>query len=96
MIKASVPIAPEVVLNAYREIRVPVEPVVVTEDQVNALLDLLRRDTAPWEPVDRPVAMDDQVIMDIKATLDGKGDNQPGRRCIHGYGGQRQPRSRVP
>lgn len=72
VIKASVPIAPEVVLNAYREIRVPVEPVVVTEDQINTLLDLLRRDTAPWEPVDRPVAMDDQVIMDIKATLDGQ------------------------
>ena len=72
VIKASVPIAPEVVLNAYREIRVPVEPVVVTEDQINTLLELLRQDTAPWEPVDRPVAMDDQVTMDIKATLDGR------------------------
>ena len=61
VIKAAVPIAPDVVLDAYREIRVPVEPVLVTEDEINTLLDLLRRDTAPWEPVDRPVAMGDQV-----------------------------------
>ena len=72
VIKAAVPIAPEVVLDAYREIRVPVEPVVVTEEEVNTLLDLLRHDTAPWEPVDRPVAMGDQVTLDIKADLDGK------------------------
>ena len=72
VIKAAVPVAPEVVLDAYREIRVPVEPVVVAEDQINALLDLLRQETAPWEPVDRPVAMDDQVTLDIKASLDGK------------------------
>ena len=72
VIKAAVPIAPEVVLDAYREIRVPVEPVLVTEDEISTLLDLLRRDTAPWEPVDRPVAMGDQVTLDIKANLDGK------------------------
>ena len=72
VIKAVVPIAPEVVLDAYREIRVPVEPVVVTEDQINTLLDLLRQETAPWEPVDRPVAIGDQVTLDIKANLDGK------------------------
>ena len=72
VIKAAVPIAPEVVLDAYREIRVPVEPVLVTEEEVNTLLDLLRRDTTPWEPVDRPVAMGDQVTLDIKANLDGK------------------------
>lgn len=72
VIKAAVPVAPEVVLDAYREIRVPVEPAVVTEEEINTLLDLLRRDTAPWEPVDRPVAMGDQVTLDIKANLDGK------------------------
>ena len=72
VIKAAVPIAPEVVLDAYREIRVPVEPVLVTEEEIDTLLDLLRRDTAPWEPVDRPVAMGDQVTLDIKANLDGK------------------------
>ncbi len=72
VIKAAVPIAPEVVLDAYREIRVPVEPVVVSEEEINTLLDLLRRDTAPWEPVDRPVDMGDQVTLDIKANLDGK------------------------
>ena len=72
VIKAAVPVAPEVVLDAYREIRVPVEPVVVTEEEINTLLDLLRRDTAPWEPVDRPVAMGDQVTLDIKANLNGK------------------------
>ena len=71
VIKAAVPIAPEVVLDAYREIRVPVEPVLVTEEEINTLLDLLRRDAAPWEPVDRTVAMGDQVTLDIKANLDG-------------------------
>ena len=72
VIKAAVPVAPEVVLDAYREIRVPLEPVVVSEEEINTLLDLLRRDTAPWEPVDRPVDMGDQVTLDIKANLDGK------------------------
>ena len=70
-IKATVPLTPEVTLKAYREIRIPAEPVVITDDQVDHLLQHLREEIAPWEPVNRDVALGDQVILDLKASLDG-------------------------
>ena len=70
-IKATVPLIPEVTLKAYREIRIPVEPVVITDDQVDHILQHLREEIAPWEPVNRDVALGDQVILDLKASLDG-------------------------
>jgi trigger factor len=70
-IKATVPLIPEVTLTAYREIRIPVEPVVVTDDQIDHLLQHLREEIAPWEPVQRKVSLGDQVILDLTARLDG-------------------------
>ena len=70
-IKATVPLTPEVTLTAYREIRIPAEPVVVTDDQVDHLLQHLREELAPWEPVNREVVLGDQVILELIARLDG-------------------------
>ena len=70
-IKATVPLTPEVTLTAYREIRIPAEPVVITDDQVDHLLQHLREELAPWEPVNREVVLGDQVILELIARLDG-------------------------
>ncbi len=72
VLKATVPLIPEVTLNAYREIRVPPETVEVTDEQLNHMLEHLQHESAPWEPADRPVAMADQVTLDVRAEADGK------------------------
>ena len=69
--KANVPLVPAVVLDAYRDIRVQPEPVVVTDDDVEHMLEHLRSELAPWEPAERPVALDDQVAMDVRAEVEG-------------------------
>ena len=72
VLKATVPLIPEVTLNEYRGIRVPPETTEVTEEQLNHMLEHLRYESAPWEPADRPVAMGDQVTLDIRAEADSK------------------------
>lgn len=72
VVKATVPLMPLVVLNAYRDIRVQPEAVEVTDEQVQDVLERLRRDLAPWEPVDRPVALGDQVTLDVHAEVEGR------------------------
>ena len=72
VLKATVPLIPEVTLNEYRGIRVPPETTEVTEEQLNHMLEHLRYESAPWEPADRPVAMGDQVTLDIRAEAGSK------------------------
>ena len=72
VLKATVPLIPEVTLNEYRGVRVPLETTEVTEEQLNHMLEYLRYESAPWEPADRPVAMGDQVTLDIRAEADSK------------------------
>ena len=59
-------------LNEYRGIRVPPETAEVSEEQLNHMLEHLRYESAPWEPADRPVAIGDQVTLDIRAEADSK------------------------
>ncbi len=69
--KAVVPLAPVVEAGDYRSIKVSPEPVKVTDDDVNAVIEELRHQQAIWEPVGRPVEADDMVVMDIESTIDG-------------------------
>lgn len=71
-VKAVVPLTPEIDLGNYREIRVPVEPVTITEEDVQMQLQGLRERMAAWEPVERPLQMGDMVTMEIKATVEGR------------------------
>ena len=57
--RATVALRPEVELGDYNSIRVEWEESEVTDEQVEEVLDNLRRQGAPWEPTDRPVQYGD-------------------------------------
>jgi len=77
--KATVPLRPTVKLGDYHQIRLTPEPVEVTEDNINAVIEQLRRQHGTWEPVEREVNLDDLVTLDIESQIEGKSFiNQPG------------------
>jgi trigger factor len=77
--KATVPLRPTVKLGDYHQLRLTAEPVEVTEDNVNAVIEQLRRQHGTWEPVEREVGFDDLVALDIESHIEGKPFiNQPG------------------
>lgn len=67
--KATVPISPTVELGDYKEIRIPREPVEVTDEEVNRVIDRLREEQAPWSPAERPVQLGDLVTMDVEGKI---------------------------
>ena len=71
-IKVTVPLTPVVELGPYRDLRMDGDPVEVTEEQVNEVLERVRLELAPWEPVERPVKFDDLVTLDLKGEADGR------------------------
>jgi trigger factor len=70
--KAVVPLEPLVDLGDYRSIQVQREPVEVTDTQVDEVIQRLRRESAPWEPVERPAQFDDLLSLDVKGTIEGE------------------------
>ena len=70
--RATVPLPPEVTLGDYREVRVAPEAIEVDEERVAETLEDIRRETTPWEPVDRPVSMGDQLVMDLRGSTEGR------------------------
>ena len=70
--KATFDLQPEIDLGAYSEIRITPEPVVLEPETVDAELEKLRFEQAPWEPADRPSAMGDLLTIDILAEQDEK------------------------
>lgn len=72
ILEATVPLVPSVNIEAYHDIRVEDEPVDVTDEQVLELLQSIQHEQAPWEPVERPVAFDDQLTIDVQGSIEGK------------------------
>jgi len=70
--KATVPLRPTVKLGDYPSINLTPEPVELTEDGVNAVIERLRHQQALWEPVERPVDFDDLVVLDIESSIEGE------------------------
>lgn len=70
ILRATIPLPAEVTLGGYRDIRVVWEDVAVDESRVTDTLENIRRELAPWEPVDRPVQMEDLVVMDVNGTCE--------------------------
>ncbi|MBN1642222.1 MAG: trigger factor [Anaerolineae bacterium] len=68
----SVPVGPEVALGDYRAIRVHWGVPEVTEDQVNAELLELQKGQSEWRPDNRPAALGDQVVLNVKGTVEGE------------------------
>ena len=71
--KAVVPLEPVVDLGEFQSIRLRREAVEVTDEQVEHVLEDLRFEAAPWEPVERPLAFGDLVSMNVKGTIEGDG-----------------------
>ena len=70
--KATVPLAPLVKLGDYHHIQVTADPVEVTEDKVNAVIEQLRHQNATWESVERAVDFGDLVVLDVKSDVGGE------------------------
>lgn len=66
--KATVSLPPTVELGNYREISIEKEAVEVTEEEIDKVIDKVRTQNAVWEPVERPVAFNDLVTMDVSGS----------------------------
>jgi trigger factor len=70
--KAVVPLKPVVRLGEYHGIHLEPEPVEVTEEMVDAVIEQIRHQHATWEPVERPLAVDDLATLDVESTAEGE------------------------
>ena len=68
--KATVPLEPIVVLGHTDEINIEREPVSITEQQVDEVLDRVRNEQASWEPVERPIEYSDLLNINVKGIID--------------------------
>ncbi len=73
VLKVSVPLVPKVTLGEYQELSITPEPeVAVSEEDIEEQIEMLRRQHAEAEPVERPLEMGDQVVAKIVGTVDGE------------------------
>ena len=70
--KAVVPLEPAVDLGEFRTIRLEREPVEITQDGVDEVIEQLRFEAGPWEPVERPVQFGDLLSLDVTGTILGE------------------------
>ena len=69
--KAVVTLEPVVELGNLRSINVEREPVEITGERVNEVIEQLRYESAPWEPVERPVQFGDLLSLNVTGTIGG-------------------------
>lgn len=69
VLRYTVPLAPQIDLGGYRDLRLPYDDPQVTEEAVDAFLEDLRQAQAIIEPVERAAAMEDVVIVDARGEL---------------------------
>ena len=70
--KAVVPLEPVVDLGDFRMIRLEREPVEITQAGVDEVIERLRFEAGPWEPVERPVQFGDLLSLDVTGTILGE------------------------
>ncbi|WP_055588366.1 trigger factor [Streptacidiphilus griseoplanus] len=69
---AEVDIRPEITLPEFGEIEVTVDPVEVTDEDIDKSLEQLRERFGSVKDVERPAAAGDVVIVDLEAKVDGE------------------------
>jgi trigger factor len=69
---AVVPLKPSVEIGKYRGIKLKPEKAEVTQEEVDAVIEQLRRQHGTWEPVERPLAFEDLITMDVESTVEDK------------------------
>jgi trigger factor len=72
VVRATVPVRPNVELGDYLSIRASRPEVEVTDEEREGALDELRRRFAMLEPVDRPIEWSDTVRADVKVEIEGE------------------------
>lgn len=70
--KAIVPLEPEIDLGDFRSLRMEPEPSEVSEADADLVLERMRYDSAPWQPVDRTVQYGDLVNLNVDGFIEGK------------------------
>ena len=70
VMKVRVPVEPVVELGDYRALRIEVEPVEVSEEEIEEALEDLQDEYATWNPVERPAQLGDLVTMAIQERVD--------------------------
>ena len=75
-IRYTVPLAPDVDLGDYKEVRVPFEQPTVSDEDVEEAMEELRQRQALIEPADRPAELTDLVIVDAFGELKDPDEGQ--------------------
>jgi trigger factor len=70
--KVTVPLKPIVELGDYQTIRIKPEPPDAIDDELNNMLEQLRRQHGSWEPAERPADFEDLVTIDVESQVEGK------------------------
>lgn len=70
--KATVPLTPTVDLKDYKSLRIETPPVEVKPEEVDKVLEDLRFQQAPWQPVQRTAEPGDLLTLDIHGEEGGK------------------------
>jgi trigger factor len=70
--KAKVPLKPVVELGDYQTIRLKPEPPDAIDDELNNMIEQLRRQHGSWEPAERPADFEDLVTLDVDSHVEGK------------------------
>jgi trigger factor len=72
IIKAVVPLKPFVSLGDYKTIDLKPQPVEVTEDMINSVVEQLRHQHATWEAIESSVEFGHLATIDVESTMKGE------------------------
>lgn len=76
VLRFTIPLAPEIDLDDYRQLRLPYEAPEVTDETLEEVLENLRQGQALIEPVERPAQQGDVVNADITGELQASDEEQ--------------------
>jgi len=68
--KATIPLPPKIEPGDYKKIRVKQVQPKLKKSDVDSLMEELRHQRASWEPVERPVGLNDLLVADIQGKID--------------------------
>jgi trigger factor len=70
--KAVVPLEPRVELGDFRSLRLEPDPIEITDENVEEVLESLQYEQAPWQPSESPIKFGDLVTLDMDGWIDGE------------------------